>query len=173
MNSNHHSAHSLRILPTEKYFALIRQILSSNGRAYVRVTGISMQPLLRNLRDGVILIPPKKIRTGDIVLYDRHNGRYALHRVIRKYENGFTMAGDNQWYLEENLSYDQIVGVAEGIDRGGQRISCENWLIRGYSFAMVILALPRMHVHQLYKKVMHQVRKTVRRFECGEEKEHR
>ena len=84
---------SVRVLPTEQYFSLVRQQLAETGQAFVRVTGVSMQPLLRHLRDGVVLGPPQRLRRGDIVLFDRLNGRYALHRVIRVGKNGFTMAG--------------------------------------------------------------------------------
>ena len=120
---------TIRAIPTEEYFARVRRQLSEEGYAYVRVTGVSMQPLLRHLRDGVVLIPPELIKRGDIVLFDRKNGRYALHRVIRKGKNGFMMAGDNQWHYETNLSYDQIVGVASEIVRGEKRIPCSNFFL--------------------------------------------
>lgn len=91
-------AASLQVLPTEEYFARVRQSLSEKGQAYVRVTGMSMWPLLHHLRDGVILIPPHEIRRGDIVLFARESGRYALHRVIEKKGEIFTMAGDSLVY---------------------------------------------------------------------------
>ena len=76
-------ANSVHVMPTKEYFALIQRILDETGQAYVRVTGMSMWPLLYHLRDGVLLVRPEHIRTGDIVLFDRQNGRYALHRVIQ------------------------------------------------------------------------------------------
>ena len=144
----------LRVLPTEEYFAMVRQALSRQGQAYVRVTGRSMQPLLKHLRDGVVLAAPDSIRRGDIVLFDRRNGRYALHRVIRKKKNGFTMAGDNQWYVEKDLPYDQIVGVVVAIDRNGRRIACKNFLLKMYALAVTGLTFPRIYLWKAVRKAI-------------------
>lgn len=142
------SVPSVRILPTEQYFALVRQQLSENGQAFVRVTGNSMRPLLHHLRDGVILSPPGRIRKGDIVLFDRRNGHYALHRVIRAGKNGFIMAGDHQWHMEMDLPYDQVVGVAAAIVRRGRRISRNNFFLKVYSLALTTFAFPRIYLRK-------------------------
>ena len=141
---------SVRIIHTETYFALVRQSLADTGWAYVRVTGNSMMPLLRHMRDGVILVPPKRVRLGDIVLFDRMNGRYALHRVVFKGKNSFVMAGDYQWYLDRNLPYSQIVGVVDALDRKGHRISRGNFFTKMYSWLVTALTLPRIY---LWKRV--------------------
>ena len=144
---------SVRVIPTETYFELIRQSLSDNGQAYVRVTGSSMMPLLHHLRDGVILVPPKRIKLGDIVLFDRKNGRYALHRVIFKGKNGFVMAGDHQWHLERNLPYSQILGVADAIERNGKRISRNYFFLQIYALMETSLAFPRIYIWKGVKKL--------------------
>jgi hypothetical protein len=149
----------VRILPTETYFALVRQQLSDTGQAYVNVTGVSMMPLLRHLRDGVILEPPRVIRVGDIVLFDRRNGRYALHRVIRKGKTGFTMAGDHQWHLERNLPYDRVIGVVTAVVRNGRRISVENFFIKTYAWAVTCAAFPRIYIRKAVGKLIGPIRK--------------
>lgn len=143
---------SVQVLPTEIYFALIREQLSENGQAFVRVTGISMWPLLHHLRDGVILTPPRPLRTGDIVLFDRRNGRYALHRVIRVEPDGFTMAGDHQWSLERHLPFEQVVGVAQSIVRSGRRISCDNIWMKMYARILTAFTFPRIYLWRAVKK---------------------
>lgn len=142
---------AVHVLPTETYFSLVRQMLSENGQAYVRVTGVSMWPLLRHLQDGVVIVPPEKIRTGDIVLFDRRNGRYALHRVVHKGRQGFTMAGDNQWHVERDLPYDQIVGVAASIHRNGRYIPCGKFSVKMYAMAVTLLTMPRIYLRQLIR----------------------
>ena len=136
----------VHVIPTEAYFSRVRQALSENGRAYVRVTGDSMRPLLRHLKDGVVIVPPDRIRRGDIVLFDRRNGRYALHRVIRKGKNGFTMAGDNQWHMETDLPYDQVVGVVSDVVRGDRAIPCRHFFLRFYSYVVTELTFPRIYI---------------------------
>lgn len=144
---------SVRVLPTEQYFSLVRQQLAETGQAFVRVTGVSMQPLLRHLRDGVVLESPRRLRRGDIVLFDRLNGRYALHRVIRVGKNGFTMAGDNQWHVEKDLPFGQVVGVAVALERKGRRIPCENFFLKMYSRAVTALTFPRIYLRKAAGKL--------------------
>ena len=143
----------VKAIPTDEYFSLVREQLSLQGKAFVRVTGNSMQPLLYHLRDGAVIVPPSKIRTGDIVLYDRHNGRFALHRVIWKGKTSFKMAGDNQYYIDKNLNYDQIVGVVSEIERKGKRISCNSFGLRLYSFWVIVITGPRIFFHKVAAKI--------------------
>lgn len=143
----------LHVIPTEAYFAMVRQSLADTGQAYVRVTGVSMTPLLRHLRDGVIIVPPERVRVGDIVLFDRRNGRYALHRVIWKGKRGFAMAGDHQWYAERGLPCDQIIGVVSCIDRNGRRIPRENFLLKMYALTVAVLAFPRITLWKAARKL--------------------
>lgn len=144
----------VQVLPTETYFSLVRQMLSDNGQAYVRVTGMSMWPLLRHMQDGVVIVPPERIRKGDIVLFDRRSGRYALHRVICKGRQGFTMAGDNQWHMERNLPYDQIVGVVAGIHRNDRFIPCDKLSVKLYAWAVTLLAVPRIYLRQMIRLLL-------------------
>lgn len=144
----------LRVLPTEEVFSIVKHQLAEAGIARVRVTGNSMYPLLRHLRDSVLLRPPENIRPGDIVLFDRRNGRYALHRVIRMGEIGFTMAGDNQWHFERNLPYDQVVGVMSVIIRNGREISAGNFFIKIYAQAVRLFTMPRIYLYKAIRSVI-------------------
>ena len=141
-------SNSVHLLPTKEYFMLVQRMLDETGQAYVRVTGMSMWPLLYHLRDGVLLVEPNHIRTGDIVLFDRKNGRYALHRVIQKKKKGFHMAGDHQWYMERDLPYKQVIGVVKGIYRKGQYISTDKLLMKLYAGVVVSFTVPRILLWQ-------------------------
>lgn len=141
----------IRTLPTEQYFQIVREQMKLSGEAYVCVSGISMQPMLRHLRDGVILVPPERIRWGDIVLFDRKNGRYALHRVVKKEKHGFCMAGDHQWHMEYGLPYDQIVGVVSHIVRDGRRLSVRRFPLNFYSMIITAAAIPRIYVYKVLR----------------------
>lgn len=130
-------------------------MIDETGYASVRVTGISMLPLLHHMRDSVVIARPDHLHVGDIVLFDRRNGRYALHRVIHKGKNGFSMAGDNQWYYDKNLPYDQIEGVVTTINRNGRSISCSKVTMKLYARVVAFLAKPRIiaarPVRRLYR----------------------
>jgi len=136
----------MRVIPTEEYFSLVKESLAQTGQAHVRVTGVSMQPTLRHLQDSVILVPPDRVRLGDILLFDRLNGRYALHRVIGKGKRGFTMAGDNQRHMERNLPYHQIVGVASTLIKGEKHIDTHYFLHRIYAIGVSACLRLRIYV---------------------------
>lgn len=155
-NDSRDAGKNLRVIPTETYFQLVRDELEKNGRAFVRVTGCSMWPLLHHLRDGVILIPPMKITPGDIVLFDRRNRRYALHRVIKVKADRFSMMGDHQWHIEHDLPCGQIVGVVSTICRDGRELSVQSFAVKAYAFAMCITAQSRVYLRsvlRLFKKI--------------------
>ena len=144
-----------RKIPTDEYFSLVREQLASEGKAYVRVTGSSMMPLLHHMEDRVVIVPPNKIRLGDIVLYDRQNGRYALHRVIGKSKSGFSMAGDNQYHIEKKLDYSRIIGVVSAIERGGRLKSFDSFSLRLYTFGVILISRPRIYIHRAGSKILH------------------
>ena len=143
----------IRTLPTEQYFAIIKEQLALSGTAYVRVTGVSMHPMLCHLRDSVILVPPTRIRVGDIVLFERGNGRYALHRVILKTGRGFYMAGDNQWHYEANLPYAGIVGVASHIVRDGKTLDVRRFPQVLFAAFITAAAFPRIFVYRMLRSL--------------------
>lgn len=124
----------VKILPTDIYFAGIKQSLEESGQAFVRVTGDSMRPLLRHLEDGVFIVPVERIKRGDIVLFDRRNGRYVLHRVIRVRGDYFSMCGDNQWRMDRKLPAAQVVGRVQWIQRGSKVIPADKWWMKAYAW---------------------------------------
>ena len=149
---------TIQVIPTKEYFNIIKKELKENGQAFVRVTGRSMEPLLKHMRDRVKIIPPEKIRWGDIVLFERNNGRYALHRVISKGSKGFSMAGDNQWYFETNLPYNQVIGVVTDIDRNGKLISVKHIFIRMYKVLVTAIVFPRIYIWKAIQKLLRIIR---------------
>ncbi len=118
------------------------------------MTGSSMKPLLHHMRDRVEIKPGLKVQLGDIVLYDRQDGRYALHRVVRKKRDCFTMVGDNQWYIDDNLAYDQIVGVVTAVERNGKRIARGNGFLKLYSMILTTSAFPRIYLRKAILKLL-------------------
>ncbi len=70
------------------------------GMTYATVTGSSMEPTLHQ-GDLVMLRAVPAYRVGDVVGYhDRNVNRLVLHRIIAGDENGFTLQGDNNDFLD-------------------------------------------------------------------------
>lgn len=97
-------------------------LLARDGKLVYKIRGRSMEPMLRQDRDLVILEPVKgKLKRHDAALY-RRGKDYVLHRVIQAGENNYLFRGDNT-YAEEIVHPEAVIGVLTGFVRKGRRIS--------------------------------------------------
>ena len=111
----------MAVLDTETYLdAVCRMIGDGHENVPVPVRGVSMQPFLRN-GDFAYLVPlGEQIRKGDILLYQRPNGQYVLHRVYRIDKQGtFWMLGDSQ-YQPEPVKREQLRAKTAFVRCGGK-----------------------------------------------------
>ena len=94
--------------------------------------GISMLPMLRQGRDTVILSPvPERLKKYDLPLYQRDDGKYVLHRIVRAGER-YSCVGDNQFAIEHNLRHDQMIALVTAFCRDGKEISVNSRSYRLY-----------------------------------------
>ena len=108
---------------------IMEEVINNGGQCKLRVTGYSMMPILKHLRDSVILTSSKNrpIKKGEIVFIKRHTGQFVLHRVYEIIDdNTFVMNGDAQQWVEV-VRNDQVIGVCSKIIRNYREISCDNW----------------------------------------------
>ncbi len=109
------------------------EILEEKGyRVYTNV-GTSMMPLLRQRRD-IIEIRKKELgrcKKYDVVLYKR-NGQYILHRILRVLPTGYLIAGDNNFFVERDITDMDILGVMKRVILDGKSISMDAPLYRLY-----------------------------------------
>lgn len=101
---------------------LIKEVISGGGRFSFKVTGGSMFPLLIEGRDSVILEKVKTLKAGDIILYQRDDGNYVLHRIVKIKNGELYLCGDAQFVIEYPIRYDQVIAVAGAIIRKGETI---------------------------------------------------
>ena len=92
----------------------------------VTVNGTSMEPFLHDGQDSVIFsYLPKKIRRGDILLFKRKNGSFAMHRVYSVNKNGsFSFLGDSQLIVEKDIPPENIILYVPTAVRNGKKINC-------------------------------------------------
>ena len=69
---------------------IMEEVIKSGGSCKLRVTGYSMNPTLRHLKDSVVLVSPQKRKTlkNEIVFIKRDSGKHVLHRIIKIIDNG-------------------------------------------------------------------------------------
>ena len=124
-----------------KMAPLIRETLEKNGEVTFISAGRSMLPVIRDRKDAVTLVKPRReIKPGDIVFYQRDNGQFILHRVMFVNSDKYVMRGDNQWDNEYNIRRDQIIGVLKCFERNGK---IHNVTDRDYLMYVKLLPLIR------------------------------
>ena len=120
MNQNN-TAQS-RFAALDDLMPLIREQLRTGQNVRFSPQGVSMLPMLRQGIDSVVLSPlPGKLKKYDLPLYQRENGKYVLHRIVKAGET-YTCVGDNQFELERGLKHSQMIAVVTAFYRDGREI---------------------------------------------------
>ncbi len=110
--------HNMRVLSPEELMGPLLRLLDETAAVPLVISGGSMVPFMIPKRDSVYLSKvDRKLKRGDMVLYQRDNGHYVLHRIFHV-ENGlYTMVGDAQTELEPGIRPDQIRAVVTAVRR--------------------------------------------------------
>ena len=96
------------------------ELLARDGRLVYKTKGTSMEPMLRQNRDLVVIeVPASRLKKDDIALY-RRGENYVLHRVIDVKEDRYLIRGDNTYTLE-NVPDRAVLGVLTGFVRKGKQ----------------------------------------------------
>ncbi|MBQ4629867.1 MAG: S24/S26 family peptidase [Clostridia bacterium] len=111
----------------------ITDAISSGKKVKLTVTGNSMYPLFKDRRDTVILAPFESVNKKDVVFYRRQNGRYVLHRVLKKKGDSLVLAGDNETQKEYGISVSDCIAVMKSFERYGKKSDVSDLWYRLYS----------------------------------------
>ena len=139
----------IKTVDTKEYLDMVRQLLDQgHDRITVPVTGSSMIPFLHHGDTVYVSKPDSPLKPGDIVLYQRANGQYILHRIVKVHKDGsFTMLGDAQAEREILPSAHQIhARVVQALHCGKplRPRSFRWWFFRHIWIRMVPLRHPAM-----------------------------
>lgn len=111
-----------RIVDTGLLLEEYRSLLETVEQLPLLISGSSMTPFLVHGRDTVYLTRVQRpLRRGDIVLYQRKNGAYILHRIYRVEGDSYSMVGDAQTFIERGIAREQIFAVVAWAERKGRR----------------------------------------------------
>lgn len=107
------------------------EILACDGILVYKTRGVSMEPMLRQNRDLVIIRTPVcRLKKYDVALYKRGNN-YILHRVIGVRPDHYLIRGDNTYRVELVPDCD-VIGVLKGFQRNGRQYSVTDRSYRIY-----------------------------------------
>lgn len=108
---------SERQIKLDELMPLMRECLGNGQSVQFSPRGVSMLPMLRQGKDTVTLSPlPERLKKYDLPLYQREDGHYVLHRVVRVGET-YTCIGDNQFVYEAGLKHEQMIALVTSFTR--------------------------------------------------------
>lgn len=137
----------------EQLMPLIREALAEGKTVRFSPRGTSMLPMLRQGQDSVLLSPaPEKLKKYDIPLYQRQDGQYVLHRIVRAGET-YTCIGDNQLTPEAGVKREQILAVVTAFTRGDRQIPVTDLRYGLYCRLWHYTRVPRYLLRVLKKKL--------------------
>lgn len=138
----------------------LEESLKDNG-IYVTVTkGNSMNPMLVEGRDRVVVIPPEfPLKKYDVPVY-RKLGHYTMHRIVKVTKKGYIICGDNRADLERDVAQSDIVGMLEGFYQGDKYISRSDKEFLQYGINAV-KTLPKRRIKHFVKRAAGKIKRMV------------
>ena len=139
----------------------LEEILKQNGIYITLTKGDSMNPMLVEGRDKVVIVPPEfPLKKYDVPVY-RKMGHYTMHRIVRLTKNGYIICGDNRAVLEKNVREEDIVGMLDGFYQGDKYIDRHDKEFLQYGIDAV-MTLPKRRIKYFFKRVVRKIKRIIR-----------
>ncbi len=102
----------------------IERVLAEKKIFVGKTQGCSMNPMLVEGRDTVVITPPEfPLKKYDVPVY-RRDDHYTMHRIVKVTKKGYVICGDNCTRLERDITDKDIVGVLTAFYRDGEFVEC-------------------------------------------------
>lgn len=135
----------------------LEESLKENGIYITTTKGDSMQPMLVEGRDRVVIVPPVfPLKKYDVPVY-RKLGHYTMHRIVKVTNGGYIICGDNRGILEKNIRESDIVGMLEGFYQGERYISRADTEFLEYG-KTAVKTLPLRLIKKFAKRVIRKIK---------------
>ena len=125
----------------ENFIEMLQFAFDNNQKFSFMPSGTSMKPMLNGTTDTACLCKkPLVLKKYDVVMYiRRRDNALALHRIVKvEANNFFTMSGDNQYYVDENIHYDDIIAVLCEYTHKGKTFSVDSLNFRVYTYYILL-----------------------------------
>ncbi len=148
----------VRVIETAAYVSELRELTEQGHQVNMVIAGSSMTPFLVNERDSIVFSKPgRALRRGDIVFFQRINGQFICHRIIRAAHDGYYITGDCQIELEGPIQKEQIFGLITKVRRKGKWIGpgdfCWEFFARVWVW-MIPFRRPLMRLYAAGKRLL-------------------
>jgi hypothetical protein len=113
----------IREVDNDKYMSMLRSLTEEGRDVSLLISGSSMAPFLVHHRDYILFGKPnRELKKGDMVFFQRLNGYYVMHRILRVRPEGYYIVGDAQTDIEGPIRREQIFGLIKKVQRKGKWI---------------------------------------------------
>ena len=130
----------------------LEDLLARDGKLVYKIKGVSMEPMLRQDRDLVIIrVPASRLKKYDVALYKRGSS-YVLHRVIAVREDRYLIRGDNTYVLE-HVPKRNVIGIVTHILRGEKVIEMSDPAYQTYVASLNRIYPLRKKLWQLRRSI--------------------
>lgn len=148
-----------RVVDTNEYVSVLREIAESGKVVSLRISGGSMTPFLAHGRDYIYFTKPdRELRRGDMVFYQRQNGQYVMHRIYKKKADGYYIVGDAQAEIEGPIAESQIFARIVKVKRKDRLLQPGDFWWEFFEHVWIRIVPLRMPIVRLYTAMVKTVR---------------
>ncbi len=149
-----------RKVDTGAYISVLRELTEQGQEVCLLISGNSMCPFLIHERDSIrFKKPDRELRRGDMVFYQRPNGRFVMHRVYKVVKEGYLITGDAQIAVEGPVKREQIFALITQVHRKGKWIGPGNFWWEFFEHIWIRMIKIRLPVLYLYNRLTGKRRK--------------
>ena len=141
----------MRRVDTDVYVSMLRDLVNEGKECRLLISGSSMAPFLVHERDSILFSKPdRELRRGDMVFYQRDNGQYVMHRILKVKLEGLYIIGDAQTEVEGPVKPEQVFALVTKVNRKGKWVGPGNFWWWFFSTVWLRLFPIRRLVLKLY-----------------------
>ena len=141
----------MRRVDTDAYVSMLRDLVNEGKECRLLISGSSMAPFLVHERDSILFSKPdRELRRGDMVFYQRDNGQYVMHRILKVKPEGLYIIGDAQTEVEGPVKPEQVFALVTKVNRKGKWVGPGNFWWWFFSTVWLRLFPVRRLILKLY-----------------------
>ncbi|MBQ8165005.1 MAG: hypothetical protein IJZ94_04240 [Clostridia bacterium] len=140
------------------YISDVKSVVDDGGKFFLRITGTSMLPFLKNGRDVAVLSKPSGLKKYETAFYVRSNGHVVLHRIVAEHGGFYDFCGDHQTEIEKNIPKENVIAVMREYEKDGKLYSCNKMSYKIKAVLWVKSRLVRKYSRKIKIKIKHLVK---------------
>ena len=145
----------MKVLDTYEYVSALRELTDAGQEVSIVIAGNSMSPFMVHERDKVCFKKPDRpLKKGDMVFYQRDNGQFIMHRILRVRDGCYDIVGDAQIDIEKDIRDDQIFAIVTKVCRKGKWIGPGDLWWNFFEKIWINLVPYRKKIMAVYAKIM-------------------